>query len=115
MSAKVLLNAFKVKRQYMWNNNFACAIYKTVFCNAVLVNTMEETIRDRVEKVLEELRPRLQADGGDIELFEVDRGVVKVRLKGACAGCPMSTMTLKMGVEQYLKKKIPEIVRVEAF
>ena len=76
---------------------------------------MEETIRNQVEKALGELRPRLQADGGDIELLGVEHGVVKVRLKGACAGCPMATMTLKMGVEHYLKKKIPEIVRVEAF
>jgi len=75
---------------------------------------MKETIRERVAKALEELRPRLQADGGDLELLGVDNGIVKVRLKGACAGCPMSTMTLKIGVEQYLKKKIPEIVRVEA-
>jgi Fe-S cluster biogenesis protein NfuA len=75
---------------------------------------MGETIKNRVEKVLGELRPQLQADGGDIELLGVDHGVVKVRLKGACAGCPMSTMTLKMGVEQHLKKKIPEIVKVEA-
>ena len=75
---------------------------------------MGETVRDRVEKALQELRPRLQADRGDIELLGVVDGVVKVRLKGACAGCPMSTMTLKMGVEQYLKKKIPDIVRVEA-
>jgi len=82
---------------------------------------MGETIKNRVEKVLGELRPQLQADGGDIELLgvdhgvvKVDHGVVKVRLKGACAGCPMSTMTLKMGVEQHLKKKIPEIVKVEA-
>ncbi|UCF59556.1 MAG: NifU family protein [Candidatus Bathyarchaeota archaeon] len=71
-------------------------------------------MRERVEKALEELRPRLQADGGDIELLGVDHGVVRVKMKGACAGCPMSTMTLKMGVEQYLKKKMPEIVRVEA-
>jgi len=76
---------------------------------------MEETIRDRVEKALEELRPQLQADGGDIELLGIENGIAKVRMKGACAGCPMSTMTLKMGVEQYLKKKIPEIVRVDAF
>ncbi|UCC34108.1 MAG: NifU family protein [Candidatus Bathyarchaeota archaeon] len=75
---------------------------------------MVGTVEDQVEKALEELRPRLQADGGDIELLGVDQGVVKVRLKGACAGCPMSTMTLKMGVEQHLKKKIPEVVRVEA-
>jgi len=75
---------------------------------------MNQTIRERVAKALEEFRPRLQADGGDVELLGVDNGIVKVRLKGACVGCPMATMTLKMGVEQYLKKKIPEIVRVEA-
>lgn len=74
---------------------------------------MVETIRNRVEKALEELRPSLQADGGDIELLGVHNGVVRVKLKGACAGCPMSAMTLKMGVEEHLKKKIPEIVRVE--
>jgi Fe-S cluster biogenesis protein NfuA len=79
-----------------------------------MVNTVGKAIGDQVKKALDELRPRLQADGGDIELLGVDRGVVKVRLKGACAGCPMSTMTLKMGVEQYLKEKISEIVRVEA-
>jgi len=75
---------------------------------------MEETVRDRVEKALEELRPQLQADGGDMELVEVEDGTVKVRLKGACAGCPMSTMTIQWGVEQFLRKKIPEIARVEA-
>ncbi len=75
---------------------------------------MIETVNDRVEKVLSELRPQLQADGGDIELVGVVDGVVKVKLKGACAGCPMSTMTLQMGVERHLKKKIPEVVRVEA-
>ena len=75
---------------------------------------MEETIRDRVAKALEELKPKLQADGGDIELLGLENGVVKVRMKGACAGCPMSAMTLKMGVEQYLKKRVPEIVRVDA-
>ena len=75
---------------------------------------MKETVKDRVEKALEELRPQLQADGGDIELLGVDNGVAKVKLKGACAGCPMSTMTLQWGVENFLKKKIPEIVKVEA-
>jgi Fe-S cluster biogenesis protein NfuA len=75
---------------------------------------MAETIRDRVEKVLEEIRPQLQADGGDIELLGVVEGVVKVRMRGACAGCPMSTITLQMGVERYLKEKIPEVVKVEA-
>ena len=75
---------------------------------------MEETIRDRVAKALEELKPKLQADGGDIELLGLQNGVVKVMMKGTCAGCPMSAMTLKMGVEQYLKKGVPEIVRVDA-
>jgi len=72
-------------------------------------------MKEQVEKVLEEIRPNLQADGGDIELVEVgDDGVVKVRLKGACAGCPMSQMTLAFGVERVLKKRIPEVTRVES-
>ncbi len=75
---------------------------------------MKETIEDRVQKALQELRPNLQADGGDIELLGVEKGIVKVKLKGACAGCPMSTMTIQWGVENFLKKKIPEIVKVEA-
>jgi len=85
-----------------------------VFSKTIMVNKMRENVKDRVEKTLQELRPRLKADGGDIELVGVEKGVVKVRLKGACAGCPMSTMTIKMGVEQYLKKRIPEVVSVEA-
>ena len=60
------------------------------------------------------VRPQLQTDGGDIELDKIDNGVVKVRMKGACAGCPMSTMTLQWEVEHVLKKKGPEIARVEA-
>ena len=75
---------------------------------------MVKTVTDRVQKTLEELRPKLQADGGDIELLGVEQGIVKVKLKGACAGCPMSAMTLQWGVENYLKKKIPEVVKVEA-
>jgi len=75
---------------------------------------MEETVKDKVEKALKELRPNLQADGGDIELLSVENGIVKVKMKGACVGCPMSTMTLQWGVENFLKKKIPEIVKVEA-
>lgn len=70
-------------------------------------------IRQKVEAAIEEIRPNLQADGGDIELVDVENGVAKVRLKGACAGCPMSTMTIKLGVENFLKKKIPEITKVE--
>ena len=75
---------------------------------------MKETVEDKVEKALEELRPQLQADGGDIELVGIEKGIVKVKMKGACAGCPMSTMTLQWGVENFLKKKIPGIVKVEA-
>ena len=70
--------------------------------------------REDVEKALAELRPQLQADGGNIELVDIEGGVVKVRLTGACAGCPMSQMTLQWGVERYLKKKLPEINKVEA-
>ncbi|MCD6215021.1 MAG: NifU family protein [Thermodesulfobacteriota bacterium] len=63
---------------------------------------------------INKVRPSLQADGGDIELVDVVDGIVKVRLKGACAGCPMSQMTLKMGVEAYLKKQISDVKAVEA-
>lgn len=75
---------------------------------------MKEPIENRVQKAIQELRPNLQADGGDIELLGVEKGVVKVKLKGACAGCPMSSMTIQWGVERFLKKKIPEVVKVEA-
>ena len=75
---------------------------------------MEETVKDKVEKALKELRPNLQADGGDVELLDVENGVVKVKMKGACAGCPMSAMTLQWGIENFLKQKVPEIVKVEA-
>ncbi|KXB07581.1 nitrogen fixation protein NifU [candidate division MSBL1 archaeon SCGC-AAA382K21] len=69
----------------------------------------------KVKEVLDEVRPQLQADGGDAELVEVtDEGIVKVRLVGACAGCPMSTMTLAMGIEKTLKDRIPEVKKVEA-
>jgi Fe-S cluster biogenesis protein NfuA len=72
-------------------------------------------MRERVEQALNKVRPALQADGGDVELVEVgENGVVKVRLKGACGGCPMSQMTLKMGIERILKKEVPEVVSVEA-
>jgi len=71
-------------------------------------------IYDEVKEALNELRPSLQADGGDVELIAVDDGIVKVQLKGACFGCPMSTMTLKMGIENFLKKKLPEIKEVIA-
>jgi Fe-S cluster biogenesis protein NfuA len=72
-------------------------------------------MKEKVEDALDKVRPSLQADGGDVELVEVgEDGVVKVRLTGACGGCPMSQMTLKMGIEKILKQNVPEIQSVEA-
>lgn len=69
----------------------------------------------KIEDVLNRIRPSLQADGGDVELIDVDeKGIVKVKLTGACSGCPMSTMTLKMGIEKIIKQNIPEIQKVES-
>jgi Fe-S cluster biogenesis protein NfuA len=69
---------------------------------------------EKVEAALNKIRPALQADGGDVELVEVKDGVIKVRLTGACGGCPMSQMTLKMGIERLLKKEVPEVKEVVA-
>ena len=70
-------------------------------------------MREKVEAALEEIRPMLQADGGDVELVDVtEDGIVSVRLTGACGSCPMSTMTLKMGIERTLKEKLPEVKEV---
>jgi len=72
-------------------------------------------MRDKVAAVLDKVRPALQADGGDVELVEVtEDGVVKLKLTGACAGCPMSTITLKSGIERLLREQIPEIKEVVA-
>lgn len=71
-------------------------------------------MKERVEKALEEIRPMLQADGGDVMLLDVEDGIVKVRLQGACAGCPSAGMTLKLGVEKMLKEKVPEVKEVVA-
>ena len=72
---------------------------------------MEEKIREAIE----ELRPHLQADGGDVELVEVtEEGVVKVRLLGACEGCPMREMTLTHGITRFIKKKVPDVKEVQA-
>jgi Fe-S cluster biogenesis protein NfuA len=79
-----------------------------------MVKQMSETVEKKVQKALDEIRPSLQADGGDVELVAVEKGVVKVRLQGHCVGCPMSALTLKQGVETHLKKRVPEVVKVEA-
>ena len=71
-------------------------------------------IKEKVQKVIDQIRPNLQADGGDIELVDVgEDGVVKVKLQGACHGCPSAAMTLKMGVERMLKANVPEVKTVE--
>ena len=72
------------------------------------------TTSDKVAEALAKVRPSLQADGGDVELVEVSDGVVKVKLTGACAGCPMSSMTLQMGIERILKQQVPEVKQVVA-
>lgn len=73
------------------------------------------TLREKVEAALQKVRPSLQADGGDVQLVDVDNeGLVKVRLMGACGGCPMSQMTLKMGIEKILKQNVPEVKSVES-
>ena len=72
-------------------------------------------MESEVRKALEDVRPMLQADGGDVELVEVtEEGIVKVRLQGACQGCPMSQMTVKNGIEQLLKEKVPGVAEVVA-
>ncbi len=71
-------------------------------------------MKDKVEAVLDKIRPGLVADGGNVELVDVNDGVVTVKLVGACAGCPMSSMTLKNGIEQILRREIPEIKAVLA-
>lgn len=69
-------------------------------------------MREKVEAALARIRPALQADGGDVELIDVREGVVSVRLIGACGGCPMSTMTLRNGIERILKQDVPEVKEV---
>jgi Fe-S cluster biogenesis protein NfuA len=79
------------------------------------MNVEQTSLKQRVEEVLGIIRPRLQADGGDVQLVEVsDEGVVSVQLVGACRGCPGATMTLKMAIERILKQQIPHVKRVEA-
>ena len=71
-------------------------------------------MREKIEAALSRVRPVLQADGGDVELVEVSDGVVKLRLTGACGGCPMATLTLRAGIERVLKEQVPEVKEVVA-
>ena len=79
-------------------------------CGACYTNRM----KDRVEKVINRIRPAVQMDGGDIQLVDVVDGLVKLRLVGSCSGCPSSTMTLKAGIERAIRAEVPEITGVEA-
>lgn len=76
----------------------------------IMVNNIEKKVKD----ALAEIKPQLEADGGDIDFVALEGTVVKVKLRGACAGCPMSQMTIKQGVERYVKSKVPEITAVDA-
>jgi Fe-S cluster biogenesis protein NfuA len=78
------------------------------------VGTEGVEMKEKIEQALNKIRPALQADGGDVEFVGVENGIVKVRLTGACGGCPMSQMTLKMGIERHLRKEVPEVKSVEA-
>ena len=71
-------------------------------------------MHEKIEEVLNKIRPQLMMDGGNVELVDVNDGTVKVKLTGACSGCPMSTITLKMGIERILKQEIPEVKEVVA-
>jgi Fe-S cluster biogenesis protein NfuA len=71
-------------------------------------------MKEKIETALQKIRPSLQADGGDVEFVDFVDGIVSVRLQGSCAGCPMSQMTLKMGIEKMLKEEFPEIESVES-
>ncbi|MBE9550750.1 MAG: NifU family protein [Desulfobacteria bacterium] len=71
-------------------------------------------MKELVQAALDKIRPALQTDGGDVELVELDGNVVKVRLQGACKGCPMAQQTLKNGIEKFLIKEVPNVERVEA-
>ncbi len=71
-------------------------------------------MREKIEAALEQIRPALLADGGDVQLVDVSNGVVKVKLTGACSGCPMATMTLRQGIERVLKEQVPEVKEVIA-
>lgn len=81
---------------------------------SVVKYCMSDSLEKKVEAALAEIKPQIQADGGDIDLVGIENNIVKVRLRGACAGCPMSALTLKQGVERIIKSRIPEIKSVEA-
>jgi len=74
----------------------------------------DENLFQRVDKALDMIRPAIRMDGGEVELIDVEDGIARVRMMGACGGCPMSTMTLKMGIERAIRQAVPEVKAVEA-
>ena len=95
-----------------WQNNGFNLQSKPVVKLLAITN---KRMREEIQAALDIVRPQLQADGGDAEIVDVtDDGIVKLRLTGACGGCPMSQMTLKMGIERILKEKVPSVKSVEA-
>jgi Fe-S cluster biogenesis protein NfuA len=88
--------------------------YVSLLIQEIQAKAKGESVRDKVQTVLDNIRPSLRADGGDIELVDVKDGIVSVKLKGACAGCPMSTMTLKNGIERILKQELSDVKEVIA-
>jgi Fe-S cluster biogenesis protein NfuA len=74
----------------------------------------DENLFQRVDRALDQIRPAIRMDGGEVELVEVEEGIARVRMVGACGGCPMSTMTLKMGIERAIRQAVPEVKSVEA-
>jgi Fe-S cluster biogenesis protein NfuA len=88
--------------------------YVSLLIKEIQAKAKGESVRDKVQTVLDNIRPSLRADGGDIELVDVKDGIVSVKLKGACAGCPMSTMTLKNGIERILKQELSDVKEVIA-
>ena len=108
----------KIARRASVQPVFYIPVLKATFTDPLDTETkmsktdIENLVKEKVEEVLSKIRPSLMADGGDVQLVDVEDGVVKVKLTGACAGCPMSQMTLKMGIEKLLKKEIPEVKEV---
>jgi Fe-S cluster biogenesis protein NfuA len=88
--------------------------YVSLLAQEIQAKAKGESVKDKVQSVLDNIRPSLRADGGDVELVDVKDGIVSLKLKGACAGCPMSTMTLKNGIERMLKQEIADIKEVIA-
>jgi Fe-S cluster biogenesis protein NfuA len=82
--------------------------------SSIFEQSKEAKMREKVQAVLEQVRPALLADGGDVQLIDVNDGVVTLKLTGACSGCPMSTITLKDGIERVLKEQVPEVKEVVA-